>query len=138
MAPADPVTRTGSHPAIAVDRPSPPPSPQHSSPEWFVWAEQRFRSIERDALHARETATRLEDQIGRPPVPAAKDPGAGMWLILADVREDCTKILAKLDAADNASASRGGAASRIVWRAVETLIPLAIGWFLLWASGWHR
>lgn len=137
MPPVEASTRTGSFPAIS-ERPSPPPPPLSGSPEWYAWAAKRIEAAERAAHRALETAETLKDQIGRPPVPASKDAGAGMWLILADVREDCTKILAKLDAADIASASRGGAASRVMWRAVETLIPLAIGWFLLWASGWHR
>ncbi len=129
---------TGSYPAVTVERHSPPPSPPAGDPAWFAWVEQRLRSIERDALHARETATNLEGQIGRPPIPAAKDPGAGMWLVLADVRTDLTRVLEKLDAADAATVQRGGWFARLGWRVLETLIPIAIVALLAYVGGFHR
>lgn len=130
-------TRTGSFPAI-TERPSPPPPPASGTPEWFRWVEKRLASVEAGVVGALSLTEHLAGQIGRPPVPAAKDPGAGMWLILADVREDCTKILAKLDAADAASATRGGWAARVGWKALETLIPLVILALLAYFAGFHR
>lgn len=134
----DAAARTGSFPAVTTERPSPPPSPPHGSPEWHGWVEKRLASLDREVFHVRESAGHLADQIGRPPIPAAKDPGAGMWLVLADVRVDCTAILAKLDAADAASATRGGWAARVGWRALETVIPLGILALIGWAAGFHR
>ena len=126
-------TRTGSFPAIS-ERPSPPPPPPHGTPEWYAWIERQIRGLQRDLAQALP----LVAQIGRPPIPSTGDPGDGMWAMLAGVRDDLTKVLAKLDAADQLSATWGGRASRVAWRAVETLIPLGIGWALLWLSGWHR
>lgn len=134
----DAATRTGSFPAVTTERPSPPPSPPHGSPEWYAWAEKRLSALDREVFHVRESASHLEAQIGRPPIPAAKDPGAGMWLVLADVRTDCTAILAKLDAADAASATRGGWAARVGWKALETVIPIAILAVLAYLAGFHR
>lgn len=130
-------TRTGSFPAI-TERPSPPPPPPGGSTEWFGWAEKRFTALEREVFHASTTAAHVEQQIGRPPIPAAKDPGAGMWLTLADVRADCTTILAKLDAADKAAATRGGFAGRVGWKIMETIVPLAVIALLAYFAGFRR
>lgn len=77
-------------------------------------------------------------QIGHPPVEATRDPGSGMWMVLAEVRRDVARVLAVLEAADATAASGKSVAARVAWRIVETLIPLGIGVFLLWLSGWHR
>lgn len=133
-----PATRTGSFPSITSERPSPLPAPPHSTPEWYAWATKRIAAAERELFTLRDGVAQLRDQMGRPPIPAAKDPGAGMWLVLADVRTDCTAILAKLDAADKASDKREGWASRIGWRVLELLIAAGVGWTILWASGHWR
>lgn len=116
--PPDPAAhRTGSYPAVSADVP--------------MRGESTAERALRISLHNRE-------QIGRAPVDATGDPGAGLWAAWAKTQAVCLKVLAWTEAADKASASRGGVAARIVWRAVETMIPLAIGWLLLWLSGWHR
>lgn len=130
-------TRTGSFPSLG-DRPSPQPPPPHGTAEWYVWAASGIRTALRDAAVARATVEHLEKQIGRPPIPAAKDAGAGMWLVLADVRADCTTILAKLDAADKVADKREGWAARVGWRVLELLIAAAVGWALLFLSGHWR
>lgn len=132
------VTRTGSYGAVQSERPSPPPPPLHNTPEWFAWVTKRVSAAERDLFDLRTTLTHVQEQMGRPPIPAAKDPGAGMWLVLADVRSDCTAILAKLDAADKGASAREGWASRIGWRVLELLIAAGVGWLLLYVSGHWR
>lgn len=133
-----PATRTGSFPAVTVERPSPPPAPARGTSEWSLWVEKHLASLMREMAWARENVGHLQDQIGRPPIPAMKDMGAGMWLVLADVRADCTRILEKLDAQDAASATWGARLARIGWKLVETLIPVGVLAFLAWLAGFHR
>lgn len=130
-------TRTGSFPAI-TERPSPPPPPMTNTPEWFTWASRQIRDAVRDAAFARAGMEQLSAHVGRPPVAATKDPGSGMWVTLDEVRTTCVRVLAWTEAADRAAASGKGIAGRVGWKVVETLIPLGIGVFLLWLSGWHR
>lgn len=130
-------TRTGSYPAVP-DRPSPPPVPEHGTPAWYNWATERIRATAKEATRALDVAKHLSDQLGRPPIPAAKDPGAGLWLLVADVRTDCTQILAKLDQQDKTAEKRGGWVGRIGWRVIDILVAAGVTWLIVWLSGHWR
>lgn len=113
--PASPALRTGSYPAVVSDvRP------------------------ESTADRALRISLQNRDQIGRPPVEATGDPGAGLWATMAKVQSVCLQVLAWTKAADEAEARRGGWVARIGWRSLETLIPIAIVAIIAWAAGFHR
>lgn len=116
--------------------PSPPPVPKPQRTGSFPGIvdhapESKVDRALRIALHVR-------DQQGHPPIEASGDPGAGMWRTLAEVRLMVLKVVAYVEAAEAAEKRRGGVAGRVLWRIVEVLIPLLIGYFLLYLSGFSR
>jgi len=113
--------------------PPPPPDPMATQTGSYPAVPRVPETTEQRALRI---ALQARTDIGREPT--RRDPGSGLWRDIAEIREMVSAILARLDAADAASAKWTSRAARVLWRAVETLIPLGIAWLLLWLSGHWR
>jgi hypothetical protein len=124
--------------AIGTHSSPPPPPPELGRGTLSSDPADMTLRAERTDERALRIALENRRQIGRPPNDVIGDPGTGMWVPLSEVVRTSRELLAWTRSADRSGAQRGGAVSRILWRIVEVTIPLVLGWFLLWLSGWHR
>lgn len=123
-----------------MSRSSPPPPDPSGATTTRTGSFPAVTSDARESVAERALRISLQnrDQIGRPPVEATGDPGAGLWATMAKVQSVCLQVLAWTKAADEAEARRGGWAARIGWKALETLIPIGVLALIAWAAGFHR
>ncbi len=135
------------HAAADGDRAaSAPPSPPPPRPPLRSNTGNYPAVTEDDAARALRISLATRSMVGQPPDGAKKgDKGSGLWERIVGIEEsidhmgaDIGRVLGILDADAAKRTSAAAVASRVIWRIVETLLPVAVLAGLAYLAGFHR